>query len=139
MKIKHLISLIVLLLLIIPSLCFAIDGQVSFGTYFDQENVRARPDGGKASYRSEIEIGHAMGLFTGTVRPFVNFITLMDEYNEDGSFHPASIRYTVGIGWEKPLSKHLSFFTAIKHFCWHPVDADGTVEQANFFEIGFRF
>ena len=132
----------VLLLIIFfafTSPCLAVDGFVSFGAYFDQENVRARPDGGEAAYKSEVEIGHRIGLFSGQVRPFVNFITLMDEANDNGTFHPASIRYTVGLGWEKALSKRLWFFTTIKHFCWHPVDEGGTVEQANFFEIGFRF
>ncbi len=139
MKIKTKMILIAAIVLILPTTAMAIDGLVSFGTYFNQENVRAYPDGGKADYRSEVEIGHQMGFLTGTIRPFVNLITLMDAYNDDGSFHPASIRYTVGLGWQRPITRHISFFTAIKHFCWHPVDSDGTVEEGNYFEIGFRF
>jgi hypothetical protein len=139
MKILLRISIALLLLFMLPTSSLALDGLVTFGTFFDQQNVRARPDGGLASYKSEVEIGHGLPLLTGQIRPFLNFITLMDEYNDDGSFHPASIRYTAGLSWEKPLSKRLSFFTCWKHYCWHPVDAAGTVEQANYFEVGFRF
>ena len=139
MKIKIWTSIILLTVLALPPACFALDGKIAFGYFFDQEHVRALPDGGLAEYRSEIEIGHRIGLFKGEVRPFLNLITLMDEYNDDGTFHPASIRYTVGVGWEKQVSKHFRFFTSLEHFCWHPVDSDGTVESANYIEIGFRF
>ena len=135
-----LISIAVFMALMgMPTKSHAIDGKIAFGYYFDQEEVRAYPDGGLAKYRSEIEIGHRMGLFKGDVRPFLSLITLMDDYNDGGSFHPASIRYTVGIGWEKKVSKRFFFFTSLEHFCWHPVDSDGTVESADYVEIGFRF
>ena len=131
--------IIVAALCFVPASAHAVDGFASFGAYADQENVYSRPDGGQATYKSEVEVGHRVDFLTGQLRPWVNLITLMDQYNGDGSFHPASIRYTVGIGWEKPLTGRLSFFTSVRHFCWHPIDADGAVAQANYFEVGFRF
>lgn len=139
MKIKLWINLSLLAVLVLPSACLAVDGKVSFGSYQNQQNVRSRPDGGLAEYQSEIEIGHRMGLFTGQIRPFVNLITLMDDYNDNGSFHPASINYSVGLGWEKQITGQLFFFTTVKHFCWHAIDTNGPVAQANYFEVGFRF
>ena len=140
MKIKHvLISLVLVATLGLPAAAQAVDGFVSFGKFFDQQNVYAMPGGGLAAYKSEVEVGHRMPLFTGQIRPFVNLVTLMDEHNSDGSFHPASIHYTVGVGWEKTLSSRISFFTAAKHFCWHPVDSAGLVASGNYIEFGFRF
>ena len=133
------ISIVLLTLLAVPCPGFAADGKVCFGYYFDQNNLRSRPDGGLASFRSEVEIGQSLPCLTGKIRPYVNLVTLMDAYNDDGSFHPASIRYTLGIGWEKQLSRRIHFFTSLQHFCWHPVDAEGTVESTNYIEFGFRF
>lgn len=130
---------VLLMVLALPAAAPAMDGFVAFGAYFDQQNVYSRPDGGEAAYRSEVEIGHRMAFLKGYMRPYLNFMTLMDAYNGNGTFHPASINYTVGIGWERALSQRLTFFSRIKHFCWHPVDSNGTVAQANYIEFGFRF
>jgi hypothetical protein len=135
----QLISVLFIIVCSLPAKSFALDGFVTFGTFFDQKHVRAYPDGGLAEYKSEIEIGHRMAFLTGHIRPHLNLITLMDSYNDNGTFHPSSINYSVGLGWEKQLSKHLSFIATLKHFCWHPIDAVGSVAQGNYFEIGFRF
>jgi hypothetical protein len=136
---KKIIWISLAILLVLPAACLALDGKIAFGCYLAPEHVRAYPDGGLASYRSQVEIGHRMALLTGHLRPFVNLTTLMDQYNDNGSFHPGSIRYTVGIGWEKQLSGQFFFFTNVEHFCWHPVDGGGTVESANYIEVGLRF
>jgi hypothetical protein len=140
MKISQLLIAIVMIgFCCMPATGHAVDGFVSFGGFSDQENVYSRPCGGEAEYKSEVEVGHRMPLFAGQIRPFVNFVTLMDNYNGDGNFHPASIHYTVGVGWEKPLTQRISFFAAAEHLCWHPIDAAGLVSQGNYFEFGFRF
>lgn len=143
MKIFRLFSILIAVACLsgagMPTPAHAVDGFVSFGTFFDQANVYSRPGGGLAEYKSEIEIGHRMPLFTGTIRPYINLLTLMDAYNGNGSFHPSSIDYTIGLTWEKQLSADLALFTRLKHFCWHPIDGDGVVAQADYFEIGFRF
>ena len=136
---KHLLHSIVLMIaLLAPAAAWAVDGKVAFGYFADPHHVRSRPDGGAALWRSEVEVGHKMSLLTGQIRPFVNLETLMDAYNGNGTFSPASIRYTVGIGWEKSLGR-VAFFMSFEHFCWHPVDNGGTVEEANYIEVGFKF
>lgn len=122
-----------------PSVCLALDGKVTFGRYFNAENVRSCPDGGLAEFRSQVEVGHAMRFLGGTIRPYLNLTTLMDRYNGDGSFHPASIIYSLGLDWEKQITDRLYFMAGFSHHCWHPVDSGGTVDQADNVEIGFRF
>lgn len=122
-----------------PAVSHAVDGMITFGTFFDAQNVRLRPDGGQAEYQSEIKLGHRFAFLHGFLRPFVDLTTFMDGHNGDGSFHPGSIRYDVGLSWETKVNKRLFFLTSLRHYCWHPVDANTTVEQANYFEIGFRF
>ena len=69
MKLKISLSAIVILLAAcLPVPAAAVDGFVSFGLFFDQANVYARPEGGSAEYQSEIEIGHRMNLFGGQIR-----------------------------------------------------------------------
>lgn len=59
----------------------------------------------------------------------------MDEYVGNGTFHPMSVKYDLGI--EIDLWKGLMF--EFEHSCWHPVDIGGTVESYNLYKIKYRF
>lgn len=121
--------ILILILLFFPSALYAFDGEVYFGKFFDS-TLRARSDGGQALYISGMEIGHNIKF----LRPYAKIETIIDQYNEKGWFHPASVKYDLGIRlnlW--------SVYLEISHMCWHPIDTTGSIEQYNLFKIGAKF
>lgn len=124
-------KIILVVLLLFPSISCAWDGEVYFGALLDS-TVRAQPRGWtSAQFASGVEVGH---LVFDVVRPYVKLDTLMDDYNNNGSFHPASIRYTIGIGariWE---GLHADF----SRMCWHTIDGPGT-EEAWIIKLSYKW
>ena len=104
-------------------------GEVYFGRYFNSDAI-AYPDGGIPEYIAGVEIGQEISRF----RPYIIIETIIDE-KDGASFHPASIRYDLGIGVD--IWKGIS--AKLEHSCWHPVDRGGTVEEYNLFTIRYRF
>lgn len=111
--------LILFLILSFSVPCFA-GGDVYFGKYIDSK-FRANPDGGKASYVAGVYLDHKISVFT----PWLRLETLMDGYNGNGSFHPSSIRYDVGVTVDVWKGTYID----VSRMCWHPVDSGGTVEE----------
>ncbi len=128
--IKSLRIMAILLLLCLP--VHAVDGEVYFGMFNRATTTsRAYPDGGVREYISGIKIGQEINRF----RPYLQIETLIDEYVGNGTFHPGSVRYKVGIDiniWD-------GIYFGAEHDCWHPVDREGTVEEYNLFTIKYRF
>lgn len=108
----------------------AFDGEVYFGKTFDS-TLRAYPDGGVAEYAAGIEVGHRVG----RVRGYTAIDTLCDDYNGDGSFHPASVRFDIGLA----VNIVDGIWVEASHMCWHPVDGGGSVEQYNMLKAVWRF
>lgn len=113
------------------SFAYAFDGEVYFGMFNrGTTTARAYPDGGVGEYIVGVEIGQQISRF----RPYFKIETIMDDY-ENATFHPASVRYDIGLGidiWKGMLVE-------FKHSCWHPVDRAGAVEEYNLFTIKYRF
>ena len=107
----------------------AVDGEIYFGQYHNSTEI-ASPDGGIPEYIAGIEIGQKINRF----RPYALIETIMDERNNT-SFHPASIRYNLGVSVD--IWNGISL--EAEHSCWHPVDKEGTVEEYNLFTIRYRF
>jgi len=127
---KKLFLILLILILIFPISAQAIDGEIGFG-YFINGDLRAYPDGGESKYMTYMEMGHNFDFF----RPYLELITLMDNDNNGGFFHPASIEYIVGI--EVPLK--YNFVLELQHSCWHPIDRGGIVEDYNLIKIKYTF
>ncbi len=108
--------LVVLLLFATPAL--ALDAEVSGALY--SGNKLASFTGGEADYSAYLEIGHTVGRF----RPYTAVETFMDS-RDDLSFHPASVRYEVGLQVELFGGLYLDG----SHSCWHPIDGGGRVEE----------
>lgn len=129
MELRILKIIIILILIFFPTAVCAFDGEIYFGKYTGS-HFRARPEGGVAQYISGMEIGHTIKI----LRPYAKIETIIDQYNPKGWFHPASVKYDLGIRlnlWKA--------YIEISHMCWHPIDAVGSIEQYNMFKIGARF
>ena len=122
--------IIIILLLLYPRLSCAVDGEIYIGQYANS-TARAYPDGGVRDFISGIKIGQQINRF----RPYLQIETLIDEYVGNGTFHPGSVRYKIGI--DVDIWKGIYF--GAEHECWHPVDREGTVEEYNLFTIKYRF
>lgn len=120
----------IMLLIGFSAQSYGLDGEVYFGKLFDS-SLRAEPDGGQASYSAGMEIGHRIGI----IRAYTGIDTLCDEYNDDGTFHPSSVRYEIGI----EANVYDGFWIEASHMCWHPVDKSGTVEQYNMIKAVLKF
>ena len=107
----------------------AVDGEVYFGRY-NSTTARAYPDGGVPEYIAGVEIGQRVW----RLRPYALIETIMDE-RINATFHPASVRYNLGIS----IDIWKGIYLEAEHSCWHPVDKEGTVEEYNLFTIRYRF
>ena len=125
---KHLIVLIILL---IPLQVFAIDGEISFGTYLNGNTNRSAPGLDTAPlYYTNLLIGQDIKrLYVWT-----EFITLMDEQN-GATFHPSSIEYKIGADLDINWGIALQF----EHSCWHSIDTSSGVEQYNLIKLRYKF
>lgn len=119
----------ILLVLLMCPVASAWDGELYFGKFFDHNNLRAYPDGGKAKFISGVEVGHRFYF----LRPYVKLETIMDEYVP--YFHPASIKYDLGVKLFLPKG----IYVELSHMCWHPIDGIGTVEQYNLLKLGVKW
>ena len=134
---KSLICLTVVLIILVLLLWFgprpahAFDGDVYAGMYFDSTLSSSPLHDDYAKYVNGITVGHNIKKLRG----YVNVETLSDAYNGDGSFHPDSVKYTVGLRYN--LWKGLDVVT--EHSCWHPVDGAGHVEQYNLIKFNYHF
>jgi hypothetical protein len=114
-----------------------LDGKLYFGI-FDTVDKRAQPDGDTiAKFITGVEIGYTFGKKDNiNLRPYTVLETIMDEYHDgEGTFHPASIDYKIGLDLNFYKGLHL----IAEHSCWHPVDRAGTVEVYNLIKIEWRF
>lgn len=111
-----------------------VNGRLWFGIY-DTDTKRAQPDGTTfAKFETGLDIGYTFDKIN--LRPYTTLITLMDEYHDgEGTFHPASIDFRVGLDWNVYKGLHLIG----EHSCWHPIDSGGTVEVYNLIKIEWRF
>lgn len=117
--------------ILLCSSALAVDGEVYFGKFNpDTTTARAYPDGGVCEYIAGIEVGQKINRF----RPYLKIETIMDDY-ENSKFHPASIRYDIGLD----INAWKGMFLELKHSCWHPVDRGGTVEQYDLFLLKYKF
>ncbi len=108
----------------------AVDGEIYIGKY-GSSTARAYPDGGVREFVAGITVGQTISRF----RPWAQIETIIDDYNNNGTFHPGSVRYRLGIDvdiWK-------GIYLGIEHECWHPVDRGGTVEEYNLITIKYRF
>lgn len=126
---KKIIFVIALVVLFVPAIATAFDAELYFAELW-RSNLRAAPDGGRAAYVSHVEVGHRMSIF----RPYAIIETIIDEYNESGWFHPASIKYDLGIRMDIK-----NVYIEISHMCWHPIDSYGVIEQYDMLKFGVRF
>lgn len=103
-----------------------------YGGYYFDSSLRSNPndDGRHAQWMAGLSIGET---WKG-VKGFYNIETLMDGYNGDGSFHPASVRYTTGLQY----AVHEKLTVEVSHMCWHPVDAGGKTEQYNLVKFTYH-
>ena len=120
---------ILLITILLPSAAFA-GGDIYFGKYIEP-HYRACPDGGNAQYVAGIMLDKPLGRFT----PHIELQTLMDDYNGNGTFHPASIKYDLGIRADIYKGTYVDF----SRMCWHPVDRGGTVEEYWLVKIGYKW
>ena len=121
-------TIILLCLSTVPS--SAVDGRLYFGKYFDQ-TLRSNPSGGIAEYVAGVEVGESINIF----RLYTGIETLMDGSNGDGTFHPASVEYTIG----GTVNLFDNLYLRAEHVCWHPVDGMGNVEHYNILQIEYKF
>ena len=125
-------ALIYTLLLLAYTHANAFDADIYAGMYFDSTYASSPlRDGSTAKYMNGVSVGHNIGKLRG----YINVETLSDQYNNDGSFHPDSIRYTTGLRYN--IWKGLSIDA--EHLCWHPIDGAGKVEQYNLIKINYHF
>ena len=133
-------TIIVIMCILMAAPVAAWDGEIFIGKYINS-TLRTKPGGGYtipnkyAEFVVGLEIGHRV--FEDTLlplRPYIKSETLIDEYSED-SFHPASIKYEIGIRAEIWKGLYADF----SHLCWHPVDSFGDVEQYNLIKVGVKF
>ena len=131
---KTIITIIICILISSPAIAF--DGELYFGKYINS-TLRSKPGGEQADYAEwvgAVEVGH--WLFNDRFRPYLKLETLMDGIGEDDmSFHPASIKYDLGIRGELGHGLYVDF----SHMCFHPVDSEGPVEQYNLIKVGLDF
>lgn len=109
----------------------AFDGDIYAGMYFDSTLSSSPLHDDYAKYVNGITVGHNIKKLRG----YVNVETLSDDYNGDGTFHPDSVKYTVGLRYN--IWKGLDVVT--EHSCWHPVDGAGHVEQYNLIKFNYHF
>lgn len=107
---------LIAILLLLPGLAHS--SELYFGVLPDS-SLRAQPEGtSKARYTAGLLVDKDLG----DLVPRAKIETLMDSTNSDISFHPASVRYEVGVelqlndGWYADLSRN----------CWHTIDGYGT-------------
>jgi hypothetical protein len=104
------------------------DGEISFGKFFGSTlDAGPAPIVDHAQYQATIEVGYMMQLWTGDnlrfhVRPWTEVRTLMDERSSSYTFHPSSVRYTVGAQFNILKIKDTRLWLDASHQCWHPVD-----------------
>jgi len=120
---------IVILLLILFS--FPVDASELYISVLPDSSLRAQPNNtSKARYTAGLLVDKDLG----DLVPRAKIETLMDATNSDISFHPASVRYEVGVelqlndGWYADLSRN----------CWHTIDAYGT-EDYWMLKVGVRW
>lgn len=104
--------------------------EIYFGKYV-ASTQRSSPDGGTAQYVSGVILDKQLDRFT----PRLQIETIMDAYNGNGSFHPASVRYEVGIS----AAIYDGTYIDVSRSCWHPVDAAGSVEEYWLVKGGYRW
>jgi len=107
-----------------------------YGGYYFNSSMRSSPlnDGNEAEWVAGIKVGHDID----KIRLYYELETLMDSYNDNGSFHPDSIKYIAGIQYDlSTIYNGLS--VDLSHMCWHPIDGVGRVEQYNLIKINYHF
>ena len=107
-----------------------------YGGYYFNSSMRSSPlnDGNEAEWVTGIKVGHDIN----KIRLYYELETLMDSYNDNGSFHPDSIKYIAGIQYDlSTIYNGLS--VDLSHMCWHPIDGVGRVEQYNLIKINYHF
>ena len=114
---------------------FAFDADI-YGGYYIDSTMRSSPlaNDREAEWVAGMKMGHDIDKW----RLFYGVETLMDQYNGDGSFHPASIKYNAGITYDLSAI-HKGLTITGEHMCWHPIDGAGRTEQYNLIKINYHF
>jgi hypothetical protein len=107
-------------------------GDVYFGRFFDSR-MSGGPSGANPNYVAGVKLDEPM--LHDYLTPYLGLETLMDAQNSDGSFHPISIRYTVGVN----VKVYDRFYVAGERMCWHPVDHGAYVDQYWLVKGGYRW
>ena len=116
---RKLLPLLFVLAAVQPAL--ALDGSVYFRRLFGSTLADGPQRISVARFVSGVEVRERFW----RLEPYVNIETRMDEMYRDATFHPTSVRYTVG--GKLLVAPRLS--VTLERMCWHPVDTNGPVEQ----------
>lgn len=136
---KTAIVTILLVIFALTGQALAVDGELRLGRFANSSNLPARPgalDGPQALFYTSLELGHWM--FNDRVRPWVRIETFMDE-NAGLAFHPTSDKYWVGLQIMLHEGSEVITTLELNHYCWHPVDSVGPVEQRDYVGLSFKF
>jgi len=106
--------------------------EVYAGKYFGS-SYQTSAGGKAAEYVAGIMLDKK--LLDGRLIPHVLVETLMDKYNDNGSFHPAAIKYDIGL----KVRIYDKLFVDGSRMCLHPVDKAGAVEQYWMLKLGYEF
>lgn len=121
-------TIITAIILITATPLFA--SEIYFGKYFDSA-YRSQPDGGTAAYVGGVLLDKQVSIF----KPRLQIETLMDSYNGNGSFHPSSVKYDVGVN----IAVYDGTYLDVSRMCWHPVDAVGSTEEYWLIKAGYKW
>lgn len=128
------IKVLIFLIVLFPSFCFAeASGYLFFGRYYGG-NYRSLEEK-TIEYRSGVHF-EFKPLEKGPIY-FIEHETYIDEQTESGGLHPVQINYKIGL-----KQKIGSFEGIIKHECLHPIDgvSKGFVAQDyTLIEIRYNF
>jgi len=110
----------------------AFGSEVYAGKYFGS-SYQTSAGGKAAEYVAGIMLDKK--LLDGRLIPHVLVETLMDKYNDNGSFHPAAIKYDIGL----KVRIYDKLFVDGSRMCLHPIDKAGAVEQYWMLRVGYEF
>jgi len=125
------LSCIVFIFIFIPATGFCFDADIYAGYYFDSTYKESPGGDTNAKFLSGVKVGHDVN----KLRAYLKLETIYDQYNGDGTLHPASIKYFTGLTYK--IIKDLT--VTLEHMCWHPIDVGGDVEQYNLIKVNYHF
>lgn len=104
---------------------------VYFGKYINSK-YSAQPGGkSNAEYVAGVVVDKKIYFLT----PRAELQTLMDSYNDNGSFHPASIKYDIGVR----ADIYEGIYADVSRMCWHGIDSVGKTEEYWLVKVGYHW